>query len=159
MLSITLNNEFFYGISQLSAILLSVGLGLFIGYERELQNKPAGIRDITLVTLGACIFTLIARRVAAVNPNNDLGRIISYTISSIGFLGSGAIIQNKGDVEGITTAATLWSSVAIGLLCGMGDLFLAIITSILIYGVLKLKYLQVKIEGWRKKKDEKDNRH
>lgn len=140
-------------ILTISHLLLAVCLGLWIGYERERQQKPAGIRDITLITLGACVFTIIAFKVHQIDiTRNDLGRIISYTIASIGFLGSGAIIHNKGDVEGITTASSLWSMVGTGILCAIGEISLAIITTALIYGILKIKHLQIKIEQWKIKK-------
>ena len=139
----------------LGRIILSVGLGLFVGYERESQNKPAGIRDVTLVTLGACIFTIIAYKISALNSGNDLGRIMSYTIASIGFLGSGVIIQNKKDVEGITTAAVLWAMVSVGMLCAMNELILAIFIAFLIYLILKFKHLSIKLSEFNEKRRNK----
>jgi len=131
-------------------LILKLGLALLfsflIGYERENQDKPAGLRDIMLVTLGSTLLTLIAYKIASLNPNNDLGRIISYTVASIGFLGSGVIIRDKHTVEGITTATLLWVMVSIGILCGSGELFLAGVSSIIIYLILKLKYFRVKIQ-------------
>lgn len=140
----------------LGRLILATGLGLFIGYERENQNKPAGLRDISLVTIGAALFAIIALELVNIVPERpdiryDIGRIIAYSIVSIGFLGSGVIVQIKNKLEGITTAGVLWSMVATGLLCGIGQYILAVIASIFIYFILKLKYIRIKFEGRKKK--------
>ena len=135
---------------------ISMLLGLFIGYEREQQNKPAGMRDVMLVTLGATVFTLVALETIKIGLQYqppiryDFGRIIAYTIVSMGFLGSGVILRSKGSIEGITTASLLWVMVGVGLFCGIGNFVLAIITSIFIYLILKLKYFKIKFETRRK---------
>jgi len=121
---------------------VSLLLGALVGLEREKQDKPAGLRTVMLVCLGATLFTIIALDFG--KTYNAIGeglRIIAYTIASMGFLGSGVVIQHKGNVEGITTASILWVIVAVGILCGEGNFTLAIIATIAIYGILKLKYL------------------
>lgn len=137
---------------NIGKLILSMFLGLFVGYEREAWKKPAGIRDVAVVTLGATIFTIIAfEMVAKTSSMNmpvryDVGRIIAYIIASIGFLGSGVILQQKNKLEGITTASILWAMVGVGILCGMGSYILAIISCLGLYFLLKLKYLRVKIQ-------------
>lgn len=132
--------------------LFKIGLALLlsslIGLEREQNKKCIGIRDITLVTLGATVFSILALDLVKIaslaQTNYDLGRIIAYTIVGIGFLGSGIIVQNKNRVDGVTTASTLWAMVSVGLLCGTGQYALAVITAGCIFFILKLKYIRVK---------------
>jgi len=135
---------------------LALILGLIIGYERENQNKTAGLRDVSLVTVGACLFAIIALELPQLIPQNaliryDIGRIFAYAIVSIGFLGSGVIMQTKHKLEGITTAGVLWSMVAVGLLCGINLSILAMISTGFIYFILKIKYIRVKFLKRRKK--------
>jgi putative Mg2+ transporter-C (MgtC) family protein len=143
-------------LAYLGRIGLSLGLGLFIGYEREGQDKPAGIRDVTLVTLGATLFSLISLELIKVGQTlqppirYDLGRVIAYTIVSIGFLGSGVIVQNKNKLEGITTAGTLWCAVAIGIFCGLGLYHLAMVSAMAVYLILKLKHIRLIFESHQK---------
>ena len=128
-------------------IIVSAVLGLAIGYERELQKKSAGVRDIGLITVGATMFTIVAMELQKDFPGCDIARIIGYTIASIGFLGSGVIIQKRGDVEGLTTAACLWSMVATGLFLGIGNYVMAVFASVIIYLILKFKHVIKKIEA------------
>lgn len=149
-------------IEYLQRIGLSLLLGLLIGFERDQQQKPAGIRDVALVSLGATLFTVIGLQLIPMALTYeapiryDIGRIIAYTIVSIGFLGSGVIIQTKNKLEGITTATILWVMVAIGLLCGIGQYLLASISGLVVYLLLKLKYFRIKFETeakrWKKRK-------
>jgi len=145
----------------LGRIGLSMVLGLFVGYEREGQKKPAGIRDISLVTLGATLFTIISIELANIAQQfqmpirYDLGRIMAYTVVGIGFLGSGVIMQYKNKLEGITTAGTLWCMVGIGILVGMGLYSLAIISALAVYFILKLKHIRITFESRRKKRGKK----
>ena len=141
----------------LSRILFSILFSSIIGYERELNDKPAGIRDTILVCLGATIFTVISSilmQTPSVYGNNrfDFGRIIAYTIAGVGFLGSGVIMQRKEDIEGITTASVLWTIVGVGILCGLGQISLAFITTLLIFLILQFKYIKMKYINKEKKK-------
>ena len=127
-------------------ILLSLLLSGLIGWDREKNEKNAGMRTVMLVCLGATLFTIISLYLKTDlylgGPvRYDIGRLIAYTITSIGFLGSGVIIQHKGNVEGITTASVLWSIVSVGILCGLGLYILAIVTTLSIYLILKSKYV------------------
>ncbi len=136
---------------QILKLTLSVLLGLFIGFERTQQNKPTGMRDVALVSLGATLFAIIGLQFSA-PTNMDMTRLLYAPIIGIGFLGSGAILKTKNKTEGITSASVLWAMVAIGLLCGVGDYILALVASIFVYFVLKLKHISIIIKSKRKKK-------
>jgi uncharacterized membrane protein YhiD involved in acid resistance len=98
---------------------LSAGIcGSLIGLEREARDKGAGIRTHTLVSLGACLFTLVSLNTAS-QFGGDPSRIAAQIVSGIGFLGGGAILQERDKVRGLTTAATIWISAAIGMACGL----------------------------------------
>ena len=115
-------------------IVLSVTFGILIGLEREKHGKSVGMRTISLITLGATLFTLMSPEIF----NGDNSRIIAQIVSGIGFLGAGIIFKNGDTVHGLTTAATIWAAAAIGCLvgCGMfteagfGTLFIIIINLI-----------------------------
>ena len=85
-------------------LILAVILGGAIGIERELHGHPAGLRTHVLVTLASCLAMLVSKY--AFNNIGDPGRVAAQVVSGIGFLGAGAIIHDKGDIKGITTAAT-----------------------------------------------------
>ncbi|MDH4277433.1 MAG: MgtC/SapB family protein [Acidimicrobiia bacterium] len=96
---------------------LAVALGAAVGLERESRNKIAGVRTHALVALGAAIFAS-AGAFAAVD--GDGTRVAAQVASGIGFIGAGAIVQGRGSVSGVTTAATLWVSAALGLVSAFG---------------------------------------
>ena len=109
---------------QALRIVLAVVLGGIIGLERELGDKPAGLRTIILICVGACMFTIVSQIVGG--PDWDSTRIAAQIVSGIGFLGAGAIIRDRQSVIGMTTAATIWAVAAIGMACGFGLWMLAI---------------------------------
>ena len=125
----------------ITRLILSIFLGALVGFERQLSNKPAGMRTHMLVSLGACLFTVIAIS----NFKDDAGRILGGLVTGIGFIGAGNIIANRGKVHGITTAATLWTVAAIGLAIGSGSYFLAIIAGILVFMILQFKRIENKL--------------
>jgi putative Mg2+ transporter-C (MgtC) family protein len=99
------------------------GCGALIGIEREARNQLAGMRTHALVAAGAAIFTLAGAHGFPQlhrGPNVDPMRVAAQIASGIGFIGAGAIIRDRGSVRGITTAAALWTSAAIGLATGAG---------------------------------------
>jgi putative Mg2+ transporter-C (MgtC) family protein len=101
----------------------AAGCGALIGLERESRNQLAGVRTHALVAAGAAIFTLAgAHGFPDIHrgPNVDPMRVAAQIASGIGFIGAGAIIQSRGSVKGITTAAALWTSAALGLASGAG---------------------------------------
>jgi len=118
-------------------LLLSGILGLIIGTQREKRNKPAGVRTITLITLGSTLFTVIA---ITSYPND--ARIIAQIITGIGFLGAGTIFRHKDHVEGLTTAACVWAAAGMGIAIGVGNYFLGTLGFLLIFIVLNLYLLE-----------------
>ncbi|MEM2163230.1 MAG: MgtC/SapB family protein [Candidatus Bathyarchaeia archaeon] len=105
---------------------MAVILGLAIGFERERAHKPAGLRTHMLVCLGSCLFTIVSLRFSL-----DPARIAAGIVAGIGFIGAGAIIAEREKIVGITTAASLWVTSAIGLALGIGDYILAVIAAAL----------------------------
>lgn len=93
-------------------------LGLGLGIERELQQKTAGLRTHTLVAAGAALFTVAGASVAS--DGTDLTRVAAQVVTGIGFIGAGGMIRSGFTITGITTAATLWFSAAIGVAAGLG---------------------------------------
>lgn len=112
-------------------------LGAIIGFERELHRQPAGFRTHSLVSLGAAMFTIVSAY-AFVGPMVDPTRIAAQIVSGIGFIGAGTILQYRGSVRGLTTAASLWAVAAIGTAAGAGMLIMAAVGTILILVVLQL---------------------
>jgi len=125
--------------SFLGKLALAVVLGGAVGLERELHEKPAGLRTNILICLGAALFTHLSLHFTSwggVNSPADPARVAAQIVSGIGFLGAGAIIQSRGNVTGLTTAATIWMVAAIGMAAGAGALGMAIGGTILILLVL-----------------------
>jgi putative Mg2+ transporter-C (MgtC) family protein len=105
----------------------AAGLGSIIGIERDLRSHPAGLRTHALVALGACLFSLGgAYGFVGVGAPHDPTRVAAQVASGIGFLGAGAILRQGRDISGLTTAATLWLSAAIGLACASDQMILAV---------------------------------
>lgn len=107
---------------QLIKLGLAVLVGGIVGAEREFQDKAAGFRTIILITLGSALFTMFSM---SMDPDNSRTRVAANIVTGIGFLGAGAIIHTGGRVAGLTTAATIWLSAALGMGIGAGDLALA----------------------------------
>lgn len=108
-----------HGWDIVARVLVSVLLGGLIGLERELTDHPAGIRTHILVSFGACIFTTLSLFGFPGFPGGD--RVAAAVVTGIGFIGGGAILRSKeGLVRGLTTAASLWSCAAIGMIAGVG---------------------------------------
>ena len=131
-------------------IALALLLGGLIGLEREKKRKEAGLQTYTLVCLGACLFTIIAKQLFVDFAGNsgisfDPSRIITAVATGIGFIGAGVIIHREFRVEGLTTAAGLWATSAIGVAVGIQSYFLALvatffaITVLFLFGILEHK--------------------
>jgi putative Mg2+ transporter-C (MgtC) family protein len=128
--------------------------GGMLGWQRERHNKPAGLRTQMMVALGASMFTLATLEfyrsisLAAGTARIDPLRVVEGVIGGIGFLGAGCIIQSRGSVEGITTAATIWVVGAFGVCCGLGYYGFAATTVALalvvlsVFGVLEKQVLE-----------------
>lgn len=116
-------------------LVLALVLGALIGLERESVEKPAGLRTHTLVTLGAALFTLISKE-GFFGSGADPARIASNIVVGIGFLGAGTIWRSGVTVTGLTTAATLWTSAAIGTAVGAGFYLGAVAATALVVIIL-----------------------
>jgi len=110
-------------------------VGAIIGAEREHFKKPAGLRTLTLISLGSALFTILSLRVGA-SSCSDAGRIAAGIVSGIGFLGAGVILQERGKVVGLTTAATIWLVSALGMAAGIGEYALACVSAVVTVLVL-----------------------
>ncbi len=109
-------------------ILYAGLLGAIIGFEREVHDKPAGLRTHTLVAAGAALFTVLS---LVAFPGADPARVAANIVVGIGFIGAGTILQRGGGVQGITTAASLWLSAAVGTAAGAGFYVLSGLTALL----------------------------
>ena len=139
---------YIFDITLVIRILSALLLGFAIGLEREMTNKYAGLRTNILVCLGACIFTIISIYgfptfadgdnviISQATGVRDTARIAAQVVTGIGFIGGGTVLRHGATVFGLTTAATLWVSAAIGTACGAGMYGLAIIATILSIMVL-----------------------
>jgi putative Mg2+ transporter-C (MgtC) family protein len=116
---------------DLVSIILAALLGAGIGLERELSGKAAGLRTNLLICLGASVFTIISREMAT-GTAGEVTRIAAQIVTGVGFLGAGAIIQERHGVHGLTTAATIWLVASIGMACGGQFYVLAIVASIIV---------------------------
>lgn len=124
------------GYQIISQLLLAVILGGLIGFERELKRKEAGLQTYSLVSLGTCLFTVISFGLFnffVTNPalSFDPSRIIQAIAVGIGFIGAGVIFHREMVTQGLTTAAGLWVTAAIGIAVGVKLYFLAIIGTFL----------------------------
>ena len=128
-------------------LMVAVILGGLIGYEREWQGKAAGLRTHMMVALGSALFVL-APAMSEMEVS-DMSRVLQGIIAGIGFLGAGAIIKSQGsnDVRGLTTAASIWLTAAVGVTAGMGRELLAVVATLLALFILgALKRLELNIQ-------------
>ena len=112
---------FSFSLHLFSAILMGAAVGL----ERQWRQRMAGTRTNALVAAGAAAFVMCGFLLA--DDPSARGRIVSYVVSGVGFLGAGVIFKDAANVRGLNTAATIWCSAAIGALCGLGSLNLALV--------------------------------
>jgi putative Mg2+ transporter-C (MgtC) family protein len=121
-------------------LLVAILLGAVLGYEREYRGTGAGLRTHMLVALGAALFVLVPLQAGM--EVDDLSRVLQGLISGIGFLGAGAIIKLSRDreIRGLTTAATIWVTAAIGVAAGMGREATAILSTLLTLCILALSH-------------------
>ena len=124
-------------------LLASTILGGFIGLEREVHGKEAGLRTYTLVSLGSALIMIISVQIFEIYKTQtimDPSRIAAQVVTGIGFLGAGAIIRFNSsagaEIKGLTTAAGIWAAAGIGLACGIGAYVPACMTTILVLLVL-----------------------
>lgn len=111
-------------------LILAALLGFFIGLERKLRDKEAGIRTHTIVSFGAALMMVISK--FAFGSEADSARVAAQIVAGIGFLGAGIIVYKKNVVHGLTTAAGVWTTAGIGMACGGGLWLIAIIATIVL---------------------------
>jgi putative Mg2+ transporter-C (MgtC) family protein len=119
---------------DLIKILVAVLIGGVIGFERELHSKAAGLRTITLITVGAAMFTILS--IKFTDPAT--ARVASNIVTGVGFLGAGAILFAEGKVKGLTTASSIWVAAALGMAVGLGEYILGVATALVVVIVLDL---------------------
>lgn len=115
-------------------LLLSLGIGMLIGLEREYRSKAAGLRTMIIICLGSTIFTEISTAIGGNSPD----RIASTIVTGIGFLGAGVIFKDGLSVSGLTTATTIWICAALGMAVGAGQYFISLVGSAIVLVVLTL---------------------
>lgn len=124
-------------------LLAAVFCGAIIGIERKLKNKSVGLKTMVLISVGSTLFTESALLVTGHDPL----RVVSQIVSGIGFLGAGVIIRGTNDrISGLTTAALVWVSSSLGVLCGLGYELYAVSVSIFITAlVIGITYIENKL--------------
>lgn len=134
-------------IAKIVAALVAGGL---LGFEREYKDKPAGMRTIILITVGSALFSLLNLHIKTESPD----RIASTVVTGIGFVGAGVIYKEGINVRGLTTAATIWVSAAIGMALGFGNYWMASTTVLLtLITLVSLRGLEKKMEAVKNLRD------
>jgi putative Mg2+ transporter-C (MgtC) family protein len=121
-------------------LVIAAVLGAAIGYQREHSGKPAGLRTHALIAVGAALFTIAG---VYAFSGGDPTRIAAGVVTGIGFLGAGAILHRHRNIEGLTTAATMWVTASIGLSAGAGLYILAPVTAVVTLVILLLPHKDV----------------
>jgi putative Mg2+ transporter-C (MgtC) family protein len=119
---------------RLEGIIVSILCGLVVGLERQLSQKPTGIRTSILICLGTYIFVAGGHLIQS--GNSDPGRIVGQIVTGIGFIGAGVIMTRQGLVIGVTSASVIWVLAGIGIFIGLERYMAAVLLSILTVGVL-----------------------
>ena len=137
-------------------LIVAMILGAVIGIQRERAGKPAGLRTHMLVSSGAAVFVMASGEFG-MNPDS-VSRVIQGLITGIGFLGAGAILKiyDKREVEGLTTAAGIWMTAALGVAVGLGRFGLALVATLLAWMTLSLARQLEHILNKESRKNEKD---
>lgn len=140
MLNHTISTDF----SMFFRVIFACLLGCFIGWERERHRNivSAGIRTYGAISLGACVFGLLGMYMGAQDPS----RVAAQVVTGIGFLGAGIIFRQGDYVSGLTTAATLWATAAVGLAVAVGLYLTALLIAVLIFLLLYLP----RLKWWKK---------
>ena len=128
-------------------VCLAVLVGGLVGAEREFRDKAAGFRTIILITIGSTLFTIFS---ASMDPGFTRTRIAANIVTGIGFLGAGAIVRERGHIGGLTTAATIWLSAALGMGIGAGDIYFSLAaTTITLLVLLVFPKIEARIDRIR----------
>lgn len=128
---------------------LAVVLGAVIGFEREFDNQPAGLRTNIILVLGACLAMIVSIQISqqfeTLGVKGDPARMAAQVVTGVGFLGAGAILHSGFNIKGLTTAATIWSMAIVGLAVGSGHYYESIVVTVVLFLVLSL------VERWELK--------
>jgi putative Mg2+ transporter-C (MgtC) family protein len=142
-----------HDLELLGRLVLAAMLGGAIGAERELHDQPAGLRTHMLLTIGACLFTLISAY--GFGRGTDPSRIAAQIVTGIGFLGGGAIVRYGLTVKGVTTAASIWATASVGVAIGAGSYVLGIGGAVLTVATLfGLRSADVVLRRWGVSREE-----
>jgi putative Mg2+ transporter-C (MgtC) family protein len=129
-------------LEQTTRVALRIGvavlLGAMIGYEREMRQSAAGLRTHMLVALGAALFVLVPQQAGI--GDADMSRVLQGVIAGVGFLGAGAVLKrdDKDEIRGLTTAASIWVTAAIGIAVGMGREATALLGTVVVLLILSV---------------------
>lgn len=138
---VTLSNSVF-------RLVLAMLIGCVVGWERKRKGQVAGLRTFTLISMGACLAMLLSIYVPQEYmglKNGDPGRIAAQVVTGVGFLGGGAMIQQKGSIRGLTTAAGIWVVATLGMAVGVGMYAAAVVATVLVMITL------ITLEQWEHK--------
>ena len=119
---------------DLLKIMIAILIGGIIGLERELHSKAAGLRTISLITVGATMFTVLSFKFVGAST----AQVASTIVTGVGFLGAGAILFTEGRVKGLTTATSVWVAAALGMAIGLGQYVLGIAATLVVIVILDL---------------------
>lgn len=134
---------------------LAALLSALIGIDRERQHQTAGLRTHILVGVGSCLFTMLSIYSFG---GGDPGRVASQILPGLGFLGAGAILKEGRTIQGLTTAASMWTTAAVGMAIGTGAWFIAICATLTIWFILVV-IQRMKPDNLRESPDERDGRN
>ena len=136
-------------------VLVAAGLAIPVGLERELRGKAAGLRTHVVVAVASAALGYVSITAAQGADGNDATRIAAQVVSGIGFMGAGIIFASGGRVHGLTTAAALWSAMAIGLCAGLGDypiaIALVVVTLLFLGPVESVSAILARRYGWEER--------
>jgi putative Mg2+ transporter-C (MgtC) family protein len=131
MISIPLDQQFVIALQ----LILAAFLSMVVGWERERKQREAGVRTHMLIGMGSCLFTALS---IYGFPGSDPARVASQILPGLGFIGAGAILKHGTSIQGLTTAASIWVTAAVGMAVATGAWFLAICVSLLVWFVLSI---------------------
>ena len=136
-------------------IIFSACVGFLIGSERKRHEKVGGSRTLALVCMSATLLAILSLNLEG-KHTFDFVRLLAYSMTGIGFIGSGIILKNKNQIEGVTSASTLFIIMPVGFMIGLGEYLLTIVTALIIFVLLEIKYLPKRKYRKRKIKKVKD---
>lgn len=142
--------EFSIYLEEAAQVSVAFIIGAVIGIEREFRSKPAGFRTMILICVGSCLYTILSKEASEVSPD----RIASNIVTGIGFIGAGVIFKEGISVNGLTTAALIWITAALGMAVGYHNYPIAIVVaSMVVVALFVLEPVQRFINNLHKVKD------